>query len=63
MTAVARRWLLLDRYRNLPEDVTGAWLVALSERRRRNEVATTDRRDFSVHSAVHAERMANLVLL
>lgn len=54
---------LLDRDRNLPADFTDASLVALSERLRCTEVATTGRRDFSVYNPAHVERLANPILL
>jgi predicted nucleic acid-binding protein len=50
---------LIDRYRDLPADFTDASLVALSERLRCTEVATTDRRDFSVYRPAHVDRLAN----
>jgi uncharacterized protein len=49
--------------RDLPADFTDASLVALSERLRCTEVATTDRRDFSVYRPAHVERLANPIPL
>jgi predicted nucleic acid-binding protein len=54
---------LMDRYRELPADFTDASLVALSERLRCTEVATTDQRDFSVYRPAHVERLANPIPL
>ncbi|MEZ5585329.1 MAG: PIN domain-containing protein [Candidatus Competibacteraceae bacterium] len=54
---------LMNRYRNLPADFTDASLVALAERLRCTEVATTDRRDFSVYRPTHIERLANPIPL
>lgn len=54
---------LIDRYRDLPADFTDASLVALSERLRCTEVATTDRRDFSVYRPAHVERLGNPIPL
>jgi uncharacterized protein len=54
---------LMDRYRDLPADFTDASLVALSERLRCTQVATTDRRDFSVYRPAHVERLANPIPL
>jgi predicted nucleic acid-binding protein len=54
---------LMDRYRDLPADFTDASLVALSERLRCTEVATTDQRDFSVYRPAHVERLANPIPL
>ena len=56
---LARVGELIDRYRDLPADFTDASLVALSERLRCTEVATTDRRDFSVYRPAHVDRLAN----
>ena len=50
---------LMDRYRDLPADFTDASLVALSERLRCIEVATTDQRDFSVYRPNHIRRLKN----
>jgi len=58
-----RIWELMDRYRDLPADFTDASLVALAERLRCAEVATTDRRDFSVYRPAHVERLANPIPL
>lgn len=46
----------------MPYGFTDVSLVALSERLRCNEVATTDLRDLSVYSPVHVERLANPIL-
>lgn len=54
---------LMDRYRDLPADFTDASLVAMSERLRCKEVATTDRRDFSVYRPTHVEHLANPIPL
>lgn len=54
---------LMDRYRDLPADFTDASLVALSERLRCTEVATTDQRDFSVYRPAHVPRLANPIAL
>lgn len=54
---------LMDRYRDLPADFTNASLVAMSERLRCKEVATTDRRDFSVYRPTHVEHLANPIPL
>jgi len=54
---------LMDRYRDLPADFTDTSLVALSERLRCTEVATTDRRDFSVYRPLHIERLINPISL
>lgn len=54
---------LMDRYRDLPADFTDASLVALAERLRCGEVATTDRRDFAVYRPTHRERLANPIAL
>jgi predicted nucleic acid-binding protein len=54
---------LMDRYRDLPADFTDASLVALAERLRCKEVATTDQRDFSVYRPVHVRRLANPISL
>jgi len=54
---------LIDRYRDLPADFTDASLVALSERLRCTEVATTDQRDFSVYRPAHVVRLRNPVAL
>lgn len=53
---------LMDLYRNLPADFTDASLVALAERLRCCDVATTDQRDFSVYHPIHVERLANPLL-
>ncbi len=54
---------LMDRYRDLPADFTDASLVAMAERLRCTEVATTDQRDFSVYRPSHVERLANPIPL
>jgi uncharacterized protein len=53
---------LMDRYRNLPADFTDASLVALAERLDYTDIATTDRRDFSLYRPAHVERLTNLLL-
>ncbi len=53
----------MDRYRNRPADFTDASLVALSERLRCTEVATTDQCDFSVYRPAHVARLTNPVAL
>lgn len=50
---------IMHDYRDLPADFTDASLVALSERLRCTEAATTDRRDFSVYRPRHVERLTN----
>lgn len=54
---------LMERYPDLPADSTDASLVALSERLRCTEVATTDPRDCSVYRPAHVERLTNPVAL
>jgi predicted nucleic acid-binding protein len=54
---------LMDRYRDLPADFTDASLVALAERLRCTQVATTDQRDFSVYRPAHVRRLANPIPL
>lgn len=54
---------LMDHYRDLPADFTDASLVALSERLRCTEVATTDDRDLSVYRPAHVVRLTNPVAL
>lgn len=54
---------LVDRYRDVPAGFTGASLVAMSERLRCIEVATTDRRAFSVYRPAHVNRLNNPISL
>ena len=52
---------IMDRYRDLPADFTDASLLALSERLRCTEIASTDQRDFSVYRPTHTARLINLL--
>lgn len=52
---------LMEKYRDLPADFTDASLLALAERLRCTDIATTDQRDFSVYSPEHTERLINLI--
>lgn len=54
---------LMDRYRDLPADFTDASLVALAERLRCTEVATTDQRDFSIYRPTHVMRLTNPIAI
>lgn len=52
---------IMERYRDLPADFTDASLLALAERLRCTDIASTDQRDFSVYRPAHAERLVNLL--
>jgi predicted nucleic acid-binding protein len=54
---------LMNMYRDLPAAFSDASLVALAERLRCTEVATTEQRDFSVYRPAHIKRLANPISL
>ena len=53
---------IMSDCRDLPADLTDASLVALAERLRCTEVATTEQRDFAVYRPIHVKRLSNPIM-
>ncbi len=52
---------LITKYSDLPSDFADASLLALAERIECTDIASTDRRDFSIYRPGHIERMNNVL--